>query len=65
MGPCPQGLDEAEVVVATHRQRMFGGEFRPTHFASDWRNCYRMTLDSESRAVQRFARKVIEHAEAT
>lgn len=56
--PCPEGLDETELIVERHRQQMFGGEPVEPHFASDWARLYTLTLEQEAERVQRFARRV-------
>jgi hypothetical protein len=59
MGPCPEGLSDAEIVVERNRQRMFGGEpLKPT-FASDWARLYEKTVEAEAERVQAFARRVL------
>jgi hypothetical protein len=57
--PCPDGLDEAELIVEAKRQEMFGGEPIKPHFASDWAKLYSKTVEHEAERVQAFARRVL------
>ncbi|MGI4829441.1 MAG: hypothetical protein ACRYFU_14785 [Janthinobacterium lividum] len=59
IGPCPVGLDEAELLVERQRQKMFGGDSEIPHLASDWAKLYQMTVESEAERVQAFARRML------
>src|SRR5262249_54461032 len=48
IGPCPYGLDEAEVLIERHRREMFGGGPIVPHFAQDWTLLYKLTLEEEA-----------------
>lgn len=57
MDPCPEGLEEAERIVETQRQRMFGGPSREPYIAASWKRAYQLRLQKETRQVQSVARR--------
>jgi len=59
IGPCPEGLSDAELAVERQRQKMFGGRALEPHFASDWQRLYAKTVENEAARVQSFARRVL------
>ena len=57
--PCPEGLEEAERIVETQRQRMFGGPVREPFIAASWKRAYQIQLQKETRQVQSVARRYL------
>lgn len=62
VGPCPEGLTEAERLVEEQRQRMFGGELREPTFARSWQRAYELELQLEASKIKRGVQKVLVHA---
>jgi hypothetical protein len=62
VGPCPDGLEEAEQLVEEERQHMFGGELRKPTYARSWQRAYELELQREASKVKNFAQKVFIHA---
>jgi hypothetical protein len=62
IGPCPAGLSEAEQLVETERQRMFGGELREPTMARSWQRAYELELQYEAERVQRIAQRMLVNA---
>jgi len=62
IGPCPDGLAEAEVAVEQERQRLFGGDLRTPTLAASWQRAYELELQREAERVQRIAQRYLVHA---
>ena len=57
--PCPEGLEEAEKIVALQRQKMFGGPLRAATFTASWKTAYERELQKETERVQRVAERYL------
>ena len=57
--PCPEGLEEAEKIVALQRQKMFGGALRAASFTASWQMAYERELQKETEKVQRIAERYL------
>lgn len=62
VGPCPDGLEEAEILVAEERQRMFGGDLRKPTYARSWQRAYECELQREAAGIKRLAQRILVHA---
>ncbi len=62
IGPCPEGLPEAERLVEEERQKLFGGEAREPSYSRTWQRAYEAELQRELTQVQRIAQRVFAHA---
>ena len=51
--PCPEGLEEAELLVEQHQQRLFGGQIKHSTYATDWKRAYAQTLQKAEAHVER------------
>ncbi len=58
IGPCPDGLEEAEFMVEEQRQKMFGGDLRPPMYSKSWQRAYELELQRDAAKVQRIAQRV-------
>jgi hypothetical protein len=59
LDPCPDGLEEAERIVESQRQQMFGGPLRPPSISASWKRAYQLQLQKETRQVQTVARRFL------
>jgi uncharacterized membrane protein YeiB len=57
MRPCPEGLEDAERLIAAKRQEMFGGPLKEPHVAAQWSQYYSLALELEAVRIQNLARK--------
>lgn len=62
MGPCPDGLPEAERLVEEERQKLFGGDLREPAYSKYWQRAYEIELQREAAKVQSIAQKVFVNA---
>ena len=62
IGPCPDGLPEAERLVEEERRKLFGGELREPSYSRSWQRAYELELQRELAGVQRIAQRVFAHA---
>jgi hypothetical protein len=58
VGPCPNGLEEAELMVEEERQRLFGGDLRQPTYSRSWQRAYELELQRDATTVQQFAQRV-------
>jgi hypothetical protein len=59
LGPCPAGLEDAERLIETHRQQMFGGPLREPSLAGSWKRLYALELQKDAEHVKQIANKYL------